>query len=291
MWASKKGDIKYLCDIADPTQGLITNVSMAHTEFFNDLDTIQSTKGELFDFIDANGGKIYVNLDDSRVEAQAEKFSNTIGFGFEHDSSFKYQLAGPDELGCYTLEYSGQSIHLTHPGKALALNAAAAMTIALSNGMDTETISDALIDYPGESGRMQLLRVSGVSFIHDAYNANPASTELGIETVKSMRPASRKILIFADMLELGEHSHDLHKKIGEYIIDADFDYVFLCGLESTATAYHLDNNGYTSFYHNVEKAATIQRFLRVISEGDLVYLKGSRGMKLEDFIEAYKEQK
>ena len=133
--------------------------------------------------------------------------------------------------------------------------------------------------------------MNDVHFIHDAYNANPASTRIGIETLKSIKPESRKILVFADMLELGEQSSEMHRKVGHFIMEADFDHVFLVGMEAIETAQHLDNSNFISYYHNVEKAATIERFLRVIGAGDLVYLKGSRGMRLEDFIEAYKERK
>jgi len=291
MGASRQGDIKYLCEIAAPTQGVITNVSMAHTEFFHDLETIQSTKGELFDYLDAHNGQIFVNGDDPRVAEHAAQFEDTLSFAFSEDSDYRYQLGEPDALGCYSLTFDSHTIQLRHPGKALALNAAAAMTLALENCLNVETVVDALQDYPGESGRMQLIQADGVHFIHDAYNANPASTQLGIETMKSIQTDSRKIMVFADMLELGEQSGAMHQAVGDAILEADFDFVFMVGVETIQTSQHLDINNFTACYHNVDKAATIQRFLRFVSDGDLVYLKGSRGMKLEDFIEAYKERK
>lgn len=291
MGASQKGDIKYLCDIAAPTQGLITNVSMAHTEFFHDVDTIQSTKGELFDYLEANGGHIYVNEDDGRVAEIGINLTNKTSFSFTSEADSQYKMMGPDELGCYDLGWGENTVHLGHPGKALALNAAAATTIALTNELDSGLIMEALQDYPGEQGRMQHVECDSVHFLNDAYNANPASVKLGIETLHSLKTDARKILVFADMLELGDQSRDLHIEVAEMILRSDFNFVFLFGVEAIATAQHLDNNNYTSFYHNVEKAATVQRFLREIAAGDLVYLKGSRGMKLEDFVQAYKERK
>ncbi|MCF7807194.1 MAG: UDP-N-acetylmuramoyl-tripeptide--D-alanyl-D-alanine ligase [Candidatus Marinimicrobia bacterium] len=291
MGASQKGDIKYLCDIAAPSQGLITNISMAHTEFFHDVDTIQKTKGELFDYLEANGGEVFVNLDDDRVAEIGAGMTSRTTFSFTEGADAVYSLADPDRFGSYDIKFQNTTAHLSHPGKALALNAAAATTIALGNAIEIDTVVEALQDYPGEQGRMQHVEVGSIHFLNDAYNANPASVRLGLETLGSLKIDARKILVFADMLELGEQSQELHLEVAEMVLEADFDHIFLYGIESMAIAQHLELNNYTSFYYNVEKAATIQRFLRMVSSGDLVYLKGSRGMKLEDFIQAYKERK
>ena len=104
-----------------------------------------------------------------------------------------------------------------------------------------------------------------------------------------MQIEGRKILIFADMLELGRQSDELHHSIANQIQKANFDFVILYGLEVMATVRGLEELGFDSFYHNVDKSAAIQRFLREINTDDLVYLKGSRSMKLEEFIDAYKE--
>jgi len=91
------------------------------------------------------------------------------------------------------------------------------------------------------------------------------------------------------MLELGRQSDELHHAVAALIQKAGFDYVLLYGLEVMATRRGLEELGYNSFYHNVDKSAVIQHLLRAISADDLVYLKGSRSMKLEEFIDAYKE--
>jgi len=82
MGASQKGDIRYLCNIALPDQGTITNISLAHTEFFNDIETIQATKGELFQYLGANGGRAFVNLDDERVAELGQGCTNHVPYSF-----------------------------------------------------------------------------------------------------------------------------------------------------------------------------------------------------------------
>jgi UDP-N-acetylmuramoyl-tripeptide--D-alanyl-D-alanine ligase len=289
MGASQQGDIEYLCNIARPTQGLITNVSMAHTEFFHDLDTIQLTKGELFQYLSANNGQLFINEDDPRIRALAHSYSDYISFGFHKDTESSYSMTGPDQSGCYDLHFHDLDAHLRHPGKALALNAAAAVTIASHNNIEPALTQEALQDYPGEKGRMQHVILNGVHFYNDAYNANPASALAGLETMAEMGESTRKILVFADMLELGDQSQELHLSMAEHMLKAGFDYIILLGLEVMIIAKYLEHQEFKSFYHNVEKSAAIQRFLKQVMVGDLVYLKGSRSMQLEDFLTAYKE--
>ena len=291
MGASQKGDIKYLCDIAQPNQGLITNISLAHTEFFHDIDTIQSTKGELFEYLGKNAGRAFVNIDDPRVLELAENCTNSVHYGFGKECEHHFRLAGPDNQGNYDIQILKFSAHLNQAGKAIALNAAAASAIALHNGIRYDELQSALEDYPGEAGRMQHEQVGEIHFYNDAYNSNPASTQAGFETISEMQISGRKVLIFADMLELGSLSTEAHANAGKQIIDAGFDVAILVGTETQHTTDSLNKQDFNTLFYSADKAEATKYFLENIRAGDLVYLKGSRGMQLETFIEAYKENK
>ena len=289
MGASQRGDIEYLCEIAQPTQGLITNISLAHAEFFHDLDTIQSTKGELFQYLEDSNGRIYVNLDDERVAYLGSLCTNPIQYSFNQDTEHKFMLAGPDTLGTYDLEFTTFSAHLSQPGKAFALNAASAATIALHNGVRYDQVQHALEDYPGEFGRMQHEEVAGVHFYNDAYNSNPASAQAGFETMAEIDTRARKILIFGDMLELGELSSAAHVTAGAHMIAAGFDHIMLYGKDVRNTYKYLQDQGFESVHYTTDKPDSLAHFLQLVSSGDMVYLKGSRSMQLEDYLNAYKE--
>ena len=289
MGASQKGDIQYLCKIAQPDQGLITNIDLAHTEFFHDIETIQATKGELFQYLAPNNGRAFVNLDDARVVELGQGCPNHITFSFKQEAERRFTMAGPDLLGCYDLQIGKFSAHLSQAGKAIVLNAAAASTIALQNGIRFDQLVEALETYPGETGRMQHEEVGGVHFYNDAYNANPASAKAGFETMAEINTSARKILIFADMLELGRQSIDAHIKAAAQMLKAGFDHIILFGDEVASSANYLKEQGFTSLYYSNDKAQSLHYFLKEVQPGDLVYLKGSRGMQLEDYVNAYKE--
>ena len=288
MGASKKGDIDYLCQIAQPSQGLITNISLAHTEFFLDIDTIQKTKGELFAYLGTHYGRAFVNGDDTRVAQLAEGCSNPITFGYGVENEHKLQLTGPDSKGCYSMEIAGHLIRMSQPGKTVALNAAAASTIALQNGILYDQLKEALESYPGETGRMQLQEVQGLSFFNDAYNANPASVKAGLETFSAIPASGQKIIVLADMLELGPESARLHAQVGQQIIHAGFKHILLLGPESSYTADFLNSHAVACF-HTLEKDQLQAQLMSLTQAGDLIYLKGSRGMALESLIQPYKD--
>jgi UDP-N-acetylmuramoyl-tripeptide--D-alanyl-D-alanine ligase len=289
MGASKELDIDTLCNIGLPTQGLITNISYAHTEFFHDLETIQRTKGELFRYLGEHFGRAYVNMDDPRVAELGARCPNPIKFGFGAAHEHEFQLTGPDAQGCYSMGINGRLIHFNQPGKAIALNAAAAATVALQNGILYDQLIFALESYAGESGRMQIEKIRDVTFFNDAYNANPASVLAGIETMGAIPASGQKILVFADMLELGVESQSHHRHVGEAILAADFDVIILLGPETEATAKVLNDNK-IEYFHTLNKSAAQAHLNACIKSRDLVYLKGSRGMALETFIQAYKDQ-
>jgi len=153
MGASEKGDIAYLCNIAEPTQGLITNISMAHTEFFQNIETIQSTKGELFDFLLSRGGQIFVNADDPRIEQLLGENDDPVRFGFKDGQTSSFSMSGPDTNASYDLHFENLTIRLPQAGKAFALNTAAAITIASYNGFEPPEIKEMIASYPGECSR------------------------------------------------------------------------------------------------------------------------------------------
>ncbi len=291
MGASHPGDIAYLCSIAQPTHGLITNISAAHTEFMGDINGVAEVKGELFDHLILSKGHIFVNQDDERVRELTNAYERSTSFGFYTDSDRRFKLDGPDDEGHYTLLLSDDlGVLLPIPGKAIACNAAGAVAVSMLFGITAENIISALGGYQGEPGRMQRLQVGEVTFIHDAYNANPSSFWASLDVFGRMRTQGRKILVFGDMLELGASSVQEHRECASLIQESGIDQVYLVGTETAHTADALEGEGFTTFRHSESRADMISAFVSDSQDGDLVLLKGSRGMGLESFIQALEER-
>lgn len=291
MGASKPGDIAYLAEIAEPTLGLITSISAAHTEFLGDINGVIAVKDELFQYLEQVERPFLVNADDVRVARLARNRRQALHFGFKRGVDHSFGLEGPDGAGCYTVVLpSGGQVRLPHPGEPLAWNAAAAAAICLELGIEEQAILPALAGYPGEPGRMQRLEIKGVTVIHDAYNANPASFRASLRAFSRMVSAGRRILVFGDMLELGKISAAEHTACGEHILASGVDRVYLVGSETQNTAARLNGSQDPSWFHSEARKPAIQDFLNYIKPGDLVLLKGSRGIGLEHFIDALKER-
>jgi len=290
LGASQQGDIAYLCEIAKPTQGLITNIGLAHTEFFHTIDTIQATKGELFSYLKQQGGRAYINADDPRVAELAAGCSNPVYFAFEAAAEMVYSMTGPASDGCYDLYFGDYTAHLSQPGQVVARNAAAAATVALHNGLRYDQVQSALESDPGEPGRMEHLLLNNIDFYNDAYNANPASVASGLATIAELPARGRRLVIFADMLELGALSAELHLAAAQQILAAGFDHIILFGQAVSTMAAYLGDHDQSMIFYSDNQTAAIQHFLDIVQPEDLVYLKGSRGMHLEIFIQAYKDK-
>lgn len=284
MGASRAGDITYLCEIADPTEGLITNIGRAHLACFQSVDTVQRVKGELFDFLQ-NRGRVFANGDDARVMELARKVEQVISYSLTHAADVAIRDLGADAWGCHAIEENGANkIQLRVSGRAMLTNAAAAIAVGLVHDISIAKITRALAGYTGEPGRMQRLDMNGFTVIHDAYNANPESTQLSLETLANLPVKGRRIMVFADMLELGDSSEAEHARVAVEMIRAQVDAAFLLGPECLATQAVLAPSDQVKTHHFNDLEALGAALLEFIQPGDIILLKGSRGMGLEGLL-------
>ena len=284
MGASHAGDIAYLCEIAEPTEGLITNVGHAHLEYFKSIENVQKVKGELFSYL-GDAGTRYVNSDDSRVMALVTNAVRCVNFSETSVAGMSLEISGKDEWGCFSILLDNKTdIQLKVSGSIMVQNAAAAIAVGLTHQISQDDIKSALENYPGEKGRMQRIDIHGFHVIHDAYNANPESSRQSITTVAKLSFPKRRIVVFADMLELGESSSAEHAEIGKIIADNAINAAFLYGPETVVTANFLRKNASVLTQHFNDKNALGDALAHFLMPGDVVLLKGSRSMGLETLI-------
>ncbi|MDE5730285.1 MAG: UDP-N-acetylmuramoyl-tripeptide--D-alanyl-D-alanine ligase [Alistipes sp.] len=195
MGASACGEIALLCSIAEPDCGIITNVGRAHLEGFGGPEGIRRGKGELFDSLNARGGRAFVRLEDTTLLAMAQERPAL--------AATRYPTASADGME-HRLE-----------GDYNRFNVAAAAAIGRHFGIDEESIRRAIASYRPDNHRSQRVATGRNTLILDCYNANPSSMEASIRNfaAEPTHPHKEKVLILGDMLELGRWSEEEHRRI------------------------------------------------------------------------------
>jgi UDP-N-acetylmuramoyl-tripeptide--D-alanyl-D-alanine ligase len=272
MGANHQGEIDFLCKIADPGFGIITNIGKAHLEGFGSFEGVKKTKGELYDYLDNKEGVIFYNSDNALLTQMAKRTNCTlIDFGTESNTSFHAHLI--DNNPYLQIKADETVISTQLIGKYNFENALASFCIGKYFGLSTDKIKKAIEEYKPENNRSQVIETNNNKIILDAYNANPTSMLAAIENFIEMT-GKNKTLILGDMFELGEKSKEEHNKIIEFIDRYNFKEVFLVG----EIFYEISPEKYKSF-------STTEAFLNYIRRTPIshqnILVKGSRGMQLE----------
>jgi UDP-N-acetylmuramoyl-tripeptide--D-alanyl-D-alanine ligase len=270
MGARGAGHIAWLCEIARPDAGIVTNVSAAHTELFGSLDAVADAKGELVAALPASGTAV-LNAEDERVLAMARRTEArvlTFGIGagdvravdpvVDEELRVSFRLASP---------WGDVDVRLGARGLHQAANAAAAAAAALALDVSLEHVAAGLASASLSPWRMDVSRTPrGVLLINDAYNANPASTEAALRALAAV-PARRRVAVLGPMLELGALSRAEHERIGELAASLGLDVVSV-----GAPDYGVDN---------VDSIDGTRDVLAALGDGDALLIKASRAAGLE----------
>ena len=262
MGASACGEIALLASIAQPNYGILTNIGRSHLEGFGGVEGIRRGKGELFDFLNATGGRAFVPADDNVLSEMAAERENMAVeyFAFATSNGVEHQLEGD-----YNLK-----------------NIAAAMSIGRYFDVDENRIRHAIATYTPTNNRSQRTVTDRNTLIVDCYNANPSSMRASLESFLSERSELPRVCILGDMLELGEWSAEEHRSIVELIAAADFERIWLVGKHFTEAATTIANNPRVSCFASREQVA--ERLETDPIEGALVLVKGSHSIGSEKLI-------
>jgi UDP-N-acetylmuramoyl-tripeptide--D-alanyl-D-alanine ligase len=286
------GELEYLCGILEPTHGIITNIGREHMEFFKTLQGVAKGEGELFAAL-RSGGFGYVNADDRYVLRQAKKLKKKFSYGVSkkdvdvHGTFLRVNARGCAEFTVRAKGHKAFPVRLAVPGRHAMMNALAASAVGISHGVAPAKIQRALKGFRAVNKRMELLSVAGVRILNDTYNANPDSVLSALETLRSVQARGKKYVVLGDMLELGPGSPKEHKRIGKIIGASGFDELLTFG---PMAANITQGAGKMAKRHFADKKALAEYLAGKISAGDVVLVKGSRGMKMEQVVVALQEK-
>ncbi|MBX7045536.1 MAG: UDP-N-acetylmuramoyl-tripeptide--D-alanyl-D-alanine ligase [Ignavibacteria bacterium] len=285
------GEIKYLCEIAKPQFGLITNIGREHLEFFKTVRGVAKAEFELYDYLKKNDGLCFFNLDDEFLKKYSEKVKKDFKFNYSNTKSAdvqgKFIKFNKDFQPVLKIKYGKNSFEVTVAtfGKHSIVNGLAAASVGIFFGVSPAKIRKSLKDFkPTSSKRMELVKKNGLTIINDTYNSNPDSVKMGLETMKEFKTKGKKFVALSDMLELGRASKKEHGYIGELAGKLKLENLFTTGKESYNTfksARGVKNN----FYFE-KKSDLISHLKNAVKKNDVIYVKGSRGMKMEEVVES-----
>ncbi|KIX21509.1 UDP-N-acetylmuramoyl-tripeptide--D-alanyl-D-alanine ligase [Flavobacterium sp. 316] len=275
MGANHQKEIEFLCNIAEPDFGYITNFGKAHLEGFGGIEGVIKGKSELYNYLHENEKIAFVNLDDELQSSKTEKITRyTFSQNYNSDIKIKSIEANP----MVNIEYDSINIHSNLIGIYNANNINAAITIGNYFSIDNLLIKEAIESYIPTNNRSQLIKKNDNEIILDAYNANPSSMSAAITNFLQLDKED-KILILGDMFELGNESESEHKKIIESLIGKELKCYFI-GNDFYKNKIGDSNFDFFDNYENFSKS-----FERTLFQNHLILIKGSRGMALERVLE------
>ncbi len=280
MGANHVGEIDFLCNIAEPNFGLITNVGKAHLEGFGSFEGVKTAKGELYQYIQKKGDRIFINKDNEHLCAMASQNKIRTEYGINNGTvtgkiiqntpfiEVEWQSEGiaPQQLSTHLI--GGYNLE----------NILSAITIGLYFDLSPDQINKAISNYMPTNNRSQFIQTKSNRIIMDAYNANPSSMQVALNNFKDVDEPN-KMVILGGMKELGADSESEHTALINAIESLGLDRAILVGEEFNT----LDEASKYEVYHSSNELAE-QLKANPITDA-YILIKGSRSNQLEKLLE------
>ena len=286
LGTNHRGEIRSLAGMARPDIAVITNIGPSHLEFLDDLEGVYEEKRQL---VEALGGKGFavINGDDAFLSGMSGP--RVVKYGFGPSNDVQGRMLSADGR---TLEFVVNEKHrfrLNMLGEHNVYNALAAIAAAFVLGAGSREARHALAAYRPTHMRLDPIKIKGLNIIDDSYNSNPLSMQAALKAVKEY-PASSRWVVSGDMLELGKDARRFHEMVGAEVADSAVQGLLTFGEFSrhTLSGAMRRGMGKSSLWHcssNDEIAGILKK---VAAAGDVVLVKGSRGMEMEKVIEKLK---
>lgn len=280
-------EISYLCRVANPQFGILTNIGKEHLEFLKNLKGVAKAEGELVEYLKKNYGTFFLNADDKYIKKMTGGTMKVFSYAAKGRAEVKGKVRKFKTFYPETeIKYQNKKINTTlntigYQSFSAALSSAA---IGFYFEVPAGSIKRAISEYRLESGkRNQLKNIKGVWIIDDTYNSNPDSVKSALENLKAYKVSGNKYVVLGDMLELGKTSKKEHRDIGKLVKKMNFKNLLTYGGDSYQT--YLGAKGVKNNYYFQDKETLAEFLGLILLKGDVVLVKGSRSVKMEEIIE------
>jgi UDP-N-acetylmuramoyl-tripeptide--D-alanyl-D-alanine ligase len=289
---SAAGEIGRLARIAAPQVGVVTNVAPVHLQFFDSVEAIALAKRELIENL-APPAAAVLNFDDPRVRGFAQGFAGQVlTFGFSEGAEFRARqveqaAGGGSRFRVEGREFEG-TFELLLPGRHNVQNALAALATASLFGITPAEAARALAQVASLPQRCEMITLpDDITVLNDSYNSNPLAMERMLETLANWPGARRRIVVAGEMLELGPQAPEWHRKAGRQCAQAGVDWLLAVAGEARSFLDGAREAGLPKerlrFFPTAQEAGEFCAAL--VAGGDVVLVKGSRGVHLEKAVE------
>jgi len=276
MGANHQGEIAFLCEIAKPNFGYITNFGKAHLEGFGGIEGVIKGKSELYRYIQKTNGIAFINKEDP-IQIKQSTGINSKTFA---PNNADYQITFKEASPYVHVDFNTLSIKTQLVGTYNALNIAAAIAIGSYFSIDEEDIKNGIESYTPANNRSQIInQKNNITIILDAYNANPTSMEAALNNL-SKQSSKHKIAFLGDMFEVGETTNQEHQHILTHANALAIDKVFAVG-PTFGISTSKNNMHYVFKTYN----AFAKAYKNNIPSDTTILIKGSRGMAMERILE------
>jgi len=294
MGVDQQGQTTRLCEIARPTIGVITNIGPDHLEFFGSMEGSAQAKAELLDHLPQDGAVI-LNADDDYFDYLASRAQcRVVAFGASPKAGVRAANVRTDEKGgtVFGLILPGKTrqteVRIRTQGQHNISNALAAAAVGHALGLSGTAIAEGLAKFRPAAMRSQISVSHGVRIINDCYNANPASMKAAIQLLAELGRGKRSIAALGDMLELGVDTKRMHREVGAFLAGQEIGHLLACGGLGRELAEGARQAGMPAdrITEHADAQAAATAVARMVRQGDVVLVKASRGMRMEQVVDA-----
>ncbi|MDR3178764.1 MAG: UDP-N-acetylmuramoyl-tripeptide--D-alanyl-D-alanine ligase [Oscillospiraceae bacterium] len=285
---SEPNEMIKLAQIALPNSAVITNIGSSHIENFKEKSEIYKEKLHITDVLNKNSS-LFLNGDDEiLLSAKNDVNNKIIYFGFNSNNDIKaanLKMFKNKTIFTFKNKNIEKQIVLNLPGKHNIYAALISIGTAVNFGLSFKEIQLGLNGYSGTPMRQQVYHLENLTLIDDSYNANPDSIKSAINTLEQVAGGHRKLVVLADVLELGDISDEEHYKLGVDLAQNNIDILLTVGEKAKNILAGLKNSGSKTkkmSFKNKEEAFSVLK--NIISKDDTILVKGSRGMKMDKMV-------
>ncbi|MCI8622465.1 MAG: UDP-N-acetylmuramoyl-tripeptide--D-alanyl-D-alanine ligase [Provencibacterium sp.] len=288
MGMDKPGDIDKLASAVQPDAAILTFIGTAHIEKLGSRENILRAKLEVTRHL-ADGAPLIVNADCDLLAAYTDRRLRVIRYGLDAlDADYRAGEIAAGEDGTHFVIRHGEErtpVFIPAVGRHNVSDALAAFAAGCELGLSGQEAAEGLRRYEPSGMRQRMVRLGGVTVVEDCYNASPDSMRAALRTLQELPAAGRRAAVLGDMLELGETAAEAHREIGRCCAENGIDRLYGFGPQAALTVEAAQAAGMREAEHFTSKQALTARLAQETGEGDVLWVKASRGMRFEEILE------